>query len=125
MSLRMTVQMDWLQHATYSRYHPDNLHKLIAPLPEPVTKAAPITKLTEIDKKVYKAWGHTLCAEKPYGPVETTVRIKDGVTPKIGSTWRATIDFERKAAISNTAMYGTSWREPSFEEQVEMRKAAL
>ena len=56
---------------------------------------------------------------------QTTTRIKENVAPKVGANWRATMEFERKPAISYSAFYGTSWREPSFEEQVEMRKAAL
>ena len=113
--------MDWLHHATYSRFHPDNLHKPVLKLPVPVPGAAPIVALTEIDKKVFKAWGHKLTCEKPYGPSEQTTRIKDGVTPKVGKTWVATIQIERGQSTSNSAMYGGSYREPSFEELVEMR----
>ena len=113
--------MDWLHHATYSRFHPDNLNKLPLGLPEPVKGPAPVTELSATDKKVYGGWGHRLCCEKPYGPCETTTRIKDNVTPKIGSTWIATMHFEKGNSTSQSAMYGGSCREPSFEELVEMR----
>ena len=80
MSLRMTVQMDWLHHASYSRYHPDNLNKLIAPLPEQVKGAPPLAKITSVDKTLHGAWGHSLCCEKAFGPCETTTRIKENIT---------------------------------------------
>jgi hypothetical protein len=54
-------------------------------------------------------------------PLQTTTRIKDTVTPKIGSSWSATIHAERANSTSQSAMYGGSCREPSFEELVEMR----
>jgi len=117
----VTVQMDWLHHATYSRYHPDNLKKVIAPLPDPVKAPPPVVQLSEIDKKVYGGWGHRLCCERPYGPVETTLRIKDSVTAKVGSTWRSTVHAERGTSISQSAIYGGSFIEPSFEQLVEMR----
>lgn len=113
--------MDWLHHATYSAYHPDNLNKQEHKLPEQVKGPAPVTQLTEIDKKVNKAWGHRLCCERPYGPVETSTRIKDNVTAKVGSTWRSTIHIERSFSTSQSAMYGGSFTEPSFEQLVEMR----
>ena len=113
--------MDWLHHATYSRFRPDNLHKLQQQLPTPVPGPPPTVSLTEIDKKVFKAWGHKYCCEKPFGPCETTVRNKEGVTPKVGKTWVATIQIERGQSTSNSAMYGGSYVEPSFEELVEMR----
>ena len=43
---------------------------------------AAITQISDIDKKIYGAWGHELCCEKAYGPCETTTRIKDNVTTK-------------------------------------------
>jgi len=113
--------MDWIKHATYSAYHPDNLNKLPHSLPGPVAKPPPLDSLSEVDKKVKGGWGHELCCEKPFGPCETTTRIKDTVTPKIGSSWSATIHAERANSTSQSAMYGGSCREPSFEELVEMR----
>jgi len=113
--------MDWIKHASYSRYHPDNLHKLPHALPEPVKAPPPVTQLSEVDKKVFKGWGHKLCCERPYGPVETTTRIKDNVTAKVGNTWRTTMHFEKGYSTSNSAMYGGSYIEPSFEQLVEMR----
>ena len=65
MSLRMTVQMDWLHHASYSRFHPDNLNK---PRPARTGQGRPCKPRHEIDKTLHKAWGHT-CCEK-FGPVE-------------------------------------------------------
>lgn len=115
------VQMDWLHHATYSRFHPDNLHKLQDPLPSAVAGPPPTTALTEVDKKVFKAWGHKQCCEKPFGPCETSTRIKDNVTSKVGADWRVSLHFERGASISNSAMYGGSYREPTFEELVELK----
>ena len=119
--LLCSVQMDWLHHARYSRYHPDNLNKLPHALPEPVKAPPPIAAVTAIDKKLHGAWGHTLCCEKAYGPCETTTRIKENVAPKVGSTWRTTIQFEKGNSTSNSAMYGGSYREKSFEELVEMQ----
>ena len=121
MSLKMTGQMDWLHYAYYSKYHPDNLNKQDNKLPEAVKGPAPPAKLTEIDKKVHGAWGHRLCCENPYGPMETTTRIKGDVAPKVGSNWARTVSFERGASTSQSAMYGGSFREPSFEELVQLR----
>ena len=100
--------MDWIDRASYSRYHPDNLHKLPHKLPEPVKAPAPVNELTPIDKTLKGAWGHKLCCERPYGPTETTTRIKDNVTPKVGSSWIATIAFETGYSTSQSAMYGGS-----------------
>lgn len=113
--------MDWQHHATYSRYHPDNLNKQIAPLPEPVKGPRPVAQLTEIDRKVFGGWGHRLCCERPYGPSETTTRIKEAVTAKVGSNWRSTLHAEKGVSISQSAIYGGSFIEPSFEQLVEMR----
>ena len=102
------VQMDWLHHATYSRFHPDNLHKPQNQLPESVKAPPAVVSFTKNDKLVRKAWGHTNCCERPYGPSETTTRIKDAVTAKIGSTWIATQHFEKGDSTSQSAMYGGS-----------------
>ena len=120
MSLRR-VQMDWQHYATYSAYHPDNFKKPTRELPDPVKGAAPLVELNETDKKVFGAWGHRLCCETAYGRNETTTRIKEQVAPKIGSNWRATIGFERGQSTSNSAMYGGSYRELTFEEMVELK----
>lgn len=114
--------MDWIDRAYYSRYHPDNLKKLPAQLPDPVKGPPAITSFSTIDKRIKGAWGHSLCCERPYGPVETTTRIKDQVTPKVGSNWIATMHAEKGNSTSQSAMYGGSYREPSFEELVEMRQ---
>jgi hypothetical protein len=113
--------MDWLHHATYSRYHPDNLNKLPSTLPQPVKAPPPVVSLTEIDKTVRGAWGSRLCCERPYGPTDTTTRIKETVTAKVGSSWRATIHCEQSSSQCQSAMYGGSFREPSFEELVALR----
>ena len=113
--------MDWIKHATFSLYHPDNLHKQPANLPKPVKGPAPVVILTDIDKKIRGAWGHTLTCEKAYGPCETTTRIKETITPKVGSSWRNTMFFERGSSTSQSAMYGGSYREPSFEELVQLK----
>ena len=79
--------MDWIHYATFSKYHPDNIaREPDLSLPEPAVGPEPHAKLTELDKKK-GMWGHQLCCEKPFGPSETTVRIKDGVTPKVGQQW--------------------------------------
>ena len=113
--------MDWQHKASYSRYHPDNLNKLPPQLPDPVKGPPPVVQLDPIDKKLRGGWGHVQCCERPYGPSETTTRIKVQVTPKVGSSWVATGHFEKGYSISQSAMYGGSYREPSFEELVEMR----
>ena len=118
---RRRVQMDWLSYATYSKYHPDNFNKPGHKLPEVVKAPAPIVALDETDKKVFGGWGHTLCCEKAFGPSETRTRIKEAVAPKVGATWRGTVGFERGESTSNSAMYGGSWREMSFEEMVELK----
>mmetsp|Transcript_45220 Transcript_45220/g.118694 ORF Transcript_45220/g.118694 Transcript_45220/m.118694 type:complete len:126 (+) Transcript_45220:55-432(+) len=121
MSLKMTTQMEWQTYARYSKYHPDNLYKLPPLLPEPVKGPPPLTQLTEVDKRVHKAWGHTLCCEQSYGKTETTTRIKENVTPKVGQDWHKVIAFERGNANSKSAMYSGSMIEMSFNEVVEAR----
>ena len=98
MSIKMTTQMDWIRkgHASYSKYHPDNFARPDRDgLPSPVKGPAAITQISDIDKKIYGAWGHELCCEKAYGPCETTTRIKDNVTTKVGSNWSKTVMVER------------------------------
>lgn len=121
MSLKMTGQMDWQDYATYSQYHPDNLKKPPLVFADHVKAPAPLATLTEIDKKVFGAWGHALCCEPAYGKNETCTRLKERVTPKVGQTWDKVIRIERGKSISQTAMYGGSLREMSFEEIVEAR----
>ena len=121
MSLKMTGQMDWLHHATYSKYHPDNLNKPAPIFAEPVKAPAPLATLTEADKKVFGAWGHTLCCEPAYAKNETMTRLKEGVAPKVGQSWEKIVRIERAQSISQSAMYGGSLREMSFEEIVEAR----
>ena len=74
-------------------------------------------------RTLHGAWGHTQCCERAYARNETTTRIKGSVTPKVGSDWRGTYHFEKGISISNTAMYGSSLIEPTFEQIVEMRAA--
>jgi len=62
-----------------------------------------------------------MCCERPYGPCETTTRIKDNVTAKVGGSWLRTEQFEKGNSVSNSAMYGGSYIEPSFEQLVELR----
>jgi len=121
MSLKMTVQMEHSWRANYSRYHPDNLNKLPPTLPEPVKGPPPLAGFSQIEKDVYGAWGHSLCCESANGKNETTVRIKQDVTPKVGQDWRKVAAFEKAKSISMSAMYGGSLREMSFEEIVEAR----
>jgi hypothetical protein len=71
--------MDWQKYARYSRYHPDNLNKLPHKLPSPVAAPPPVVEITAIDKSAFNAWGHRLCCETPFGPNETTCRIKADV----------------------------------------------
>ena len=104
--------MDWQHHASFSRFHPDNLNKLPLGLPEAVKGPAPTAKFSEIDKKVYGAWGHTLSCEKAYGPMETTTRIKETITPKVGGSWRTTEQFEKGTSISQSSVYGGSCARP-------------
>jgi hypothetical protein len=77
-TLRRSGQMDWLHYAKYSRFHPDNLNKLPLTLPERVKAPPPLVELSETDKQL-GYWGNRLCCEKAFGPVETTVRMKDQV----------------------------------------------
>jgi len=112
--------MDWMDRASYSRYHPDNLNKEPPKLPEPVKGPPPAAKMTEVDKSV-GFWGHSLSCERPYGPSETRCALKEGITPKVGQNWNKIVAFERGTARSHSAMYGGSYRELSFEEIVEIR----
>ena len=57
----------------------------------------------------------------PYGPCETTTRIKGDVTAKVGSNWTKVKHIETGNSISQSAMYGGSYREPSFEELVQLK----
>ena len=74
---------------------------------------AAITQISDIDKKIYGAWGHELCCEKAYGPCETTTRIKDNVTTKVGSNWSKTVMVERGISTMCSAMYAGSMVERS------------
>jgi hypothetical protein len=47
--------------------------------------------------------------------------VQPAQTSKIGSNWDRTVDFEKGNSISTSAMYGGSYREPTFEQLVEMR----
>ena len=117
MSIKMTTQMSWMQkgYGSYSKYHPDNM----APreelrLPDPIMAPSPVAQITEVDEKISGAWGHTLCCERAYGPCETTTRIKDSVTNKVGSTWSKTIAVEKGISTMCSAMYSGSNLERSF-----------
>ena len=102
--------MEYRKYTLYSHYHPDNLKPRVeAPLPEPVKGPAPLAQFNEIDVKVDGAWGHRLTCEKPFGPCETTTRIKATVVPKVGGSWAKTITIERGESTSNSAMYGGSY----------------
>ena len=148
-----SVQMDWIKNASYSRFHPDNLNKLPHALPDPVKGPPPVVSLSQVDRTLRGAWGHRMCCERPYGPCETTTRIKDNVvsvchpcfahappsvralltcmvcslccwnaqTAKVGGSWLRTEQFEKGNSVSNSAMYGGSYIEPSFEQLVELR----
>ena len=121
MSLKMTEQMAYEHLARYGPYHPDNLNRKVdLSLPKPVESPAPPAQFTK-NERAQGMWGHRLMAEMPYGTQETTTRIKDSVTPKVGSTWVSTVFFEKGRSTSQSAMYGGSYVEPSFEQLVEMR----
>ena len=105
----------------FIKWNKHNLHKLPPSLPEQVKGPAILAPITETDKKAFGTWGHSKCSEAPYGQTETSLYIKAGVTPKVGSNWRAIVAFERGKSMSQSAMYGGSLREMSFEEIVEAR----
>ena len=97
------------------RYHPDNLKRPEKEgLPKPVTGPAPIDEITQLDQRMTGAWGHKLCCEAPFGPNETTTRIKGHITNKVGSSWDRTITVERGTSTMCSAMYGGSLLERSF-----------
>ena len=74
-SLKMTVQYEWQHHATFSKYHPDNTEgKFDITLPDPVKGPEPMVALDDVDK-ANGAFGHTLCAEKPYGPTNNALML--------------------------------------------------
>ena len=111
MSIKLTTQMDWIKkgYAYYSKYHPDNSNRpSLDDLPDPVAGPAPVVSITELDKKLHGAWGHKLSCERPYGPCETTTRIKGDVTTKVGSNWSKTIMCEKGNSTMCSAMYGGS-----------------
>ncbi|KAL1505109.1 hypothetical protein AB1Y20_008868 [Prymnesium parvum] len=122
MSLKMTTQVEWIKYARYSKYHPDNISRaMVTPNHEPVKGPPPIVSFDNYDRTVKGAWGHSLCCERPYGKQETTTRIKDHVAPKVGSSWHATMHFEKDKSVSCSAMYGGSLIDLSFEEIVEIK----
>ena len=83
MSIKMTTQMDWMHHSSYSPNHPENMNKVgNLGLPSPVVGPPPVLSISEVEKKTQGAWGHTLCCERAYGPCETTTRIKGACTPQ-------------------------------------------
>ena len=97
------------------RYHPDNLKRPEKEgLPKPVTGPGPIDEITQLDQRMTGAWGHKLCCEAPFGPNETTTRIKGHITNKVGSSWDRTITVERGTSTMCSAMYGGSLLERSF-----------
>ena len=117
MSIKLTTQMDWIYkgYGSYSKYHPDNLTRPPKEeLPDPVLGPGPVAEITELDKKMSGAWGHKLCCEAPYGPNETTTRIKGNVCNKVGTNWDRTITIERGTSTMCSAMYGGSLLERSF-----------
>ena len=67
-----------------------------------------------MEKKVQGAWGHKLCCERAYGPNETTTRIKDNVTNKVGQSWSKAIAVEKGISTMCSAMYSGSQVERSF-----------
>ena len=58
------------------RYHPDNMAKVPdLSLPEPVKGPEPLCKATATD--VAKGlWGHALVAEIPYGPLDSSLKVR-------------------------------------------------
>ena len=115
MSIKLTTQMDWISYSNYSKNHPDNLERNTDNgLPSNVVGPPPIAQITDVDKRVQGAWGHTLCCERAYGPCETTTRIKDNVTNKVGSNWNKTIAVEKGLSTMCSAMYSGSQLERSF-----------
>ena len=126
MSIALGRTMAYRGYTLYSHYHPDNLKpREQAPLPEPVKGPAPLASFSEIDVKVDGAWGHRLTCEKPFGPSETTTRIKATVDPKVGSSWAKTITVERGDSTSNSAMYGGSYVQMTCCQAANMVRLAL
>ena len=70
---------------------------------------------------MHGAWGHTQSSERAYARNETTTRIKERVTAKVGGNWNSTYHFEKGNSVSKSAMYGGALVDPSFEQLVEMR----
>ena len=115
MSIKLTTQMDWMKFSSYSKYHPDNMARTSdLKLPDPIVGPPPVAEITELDQKTSGAWGHTLCCERAYGPCETTTRIKDNVTNKVGTNWSKTIAVEKGTSTMCSAMYSGSVVERSF-----------
>lgn len=115
MSIKLTTQMDWKSYSNYSKNHPDSQHRVAdTKLPDPIVGPPPVAQINEVDKKTQGAWGHTLCCERAYGPNETTTRIKDNVTNKVGSNWNKTIAVEKGISTMCSAMYSGSQVERSF-----------
>ena len=109
MSLALGRTMKYTPYTKYSKNHPDNLApRVLDPLPDPVAGPPPLESFNEMDIKVSGAWGHALVCEKPFGPVDTSPRIKATVSPKVGSTWNKSITVEQGISTSCTAMYGGS-----------------
>jgi len=104
--------------APWHRYHPDNMARQPdLTLPEQPKGPEPMAKITELDKQK-GMWGHQLCCEKAFGPGETTLRIKDQVTAKVGGKWNT--QFESGGSNMKSGVYGGTLRVVSMEEQVEL-----
>lgn len=86
-------------------------------LPKAPVGPEPTSKMTELDQRK-GMWGHQLCCEKAYGPVDTTMRIKNQVTAKVGGKWNT--QFESGGSNMKSAMYGSTLRVVSMDEQVEL-----
>jgi len=100
--------MAYSSYTSLSKYHPDNMVRPeMDPLPTPVSGPPPVVSLSEADQ-ANGTWGHRLCCERPFGPVESRTRIKVNVVNKVGSNWSKTIAVEQGIPSICSAMYGGS-----------------
>ena len=117
MSIKLTTQWEFYEYSNYGSSHPDNVHrKLDLTLPEKAVGPTPPAEMDAIDRR-NGLWGHALSCEPPYGPMETTVRLKQAVTGKIGQDAERGEAAVRGVSKMKSAMYSGSMRNSSFSER--------
>merc|ERR1719263_513626 len=108
-----------MHYARFSKYHPDNMAKVPdLSLPEPVKGPEPLCKATAVDA-AKGLWGHALQAEIPYGPLDSSLKIRTNtITAKIGQQWN--VQFEQNGSRMKSGVYAGSHKQLTSQERVEL-----